>query len=139
MDTDQKRIYWLDFDTGKVQSARPNGSDVAEIFDSSATSYDFVIKGDNIYCTSYKKIIKFSKYPGTTSQVLFTDISVINSLLVLSTTETLKYELQKLCCVEQQRRNWENVSGIPTLSRIRKTESYTEGHRHRYVSTGKCF
>ncbi|CAC5416396.1 unnamed protein product [Mytilus coruscus] len=93
MDIDQKRIYWLDFDTGKVQSARTNGSGVTEIFDSGATTsnYDFVINGDNIYCTSYNKIIKFPKYPGTTSQVIFTDISVINSILVLLTKGKYRY------------------------------------------------
>ncbi|CAG2243749.1 unnamed protein product [Mytilus edulis] len=93
MDTDQERIYWLDFDNGKVQSARTNGSDVKEIFDSGATTsnYDFVINGDNIYCTNYNKIIKFSKYPSTTSQVIFTDVTVIHSILVLSTKGKYRY------------------------------------------------
>lgn len=84
LDNDQNRLYVVDFDTGDLKSVNTNGSNITNILSTGSrnNNYDLVGNGDHMYCTDYTKIIKLTKYPGTTAEIIHTQPQQITSLFV---------------------------------------------------------
>lgn len=79
----EKRVYWMEYDTGDLKSALYNGSDVETVISTnvSSSNREIVIDGDYIFCTSYKKILKIHKSSGYISGVVHRETSNIYGLL----------------------------------------------------------
>lgn len=82
-DVDFKRLYWMEYNTGDLQSAWINGSDVKTIISTNTTSQNrnIDIVGDFIFYTNHKRIMKINKSLGHNPTVLHTDTYKIYGLL----------------------------------------------------------
>ncbi|XP_071178161.1 very low-density lipoprotein receptor-like isoform X2 [Mytilus edulis] len=84
IDVNVKRLYWMEFQTGDLQSACFNGSDVRTIVSTNAKSknWDIATDGDFIFYTSSNKIMKISKSLQHNPTVVYTDTDIINGILL---------------------------------------------------------
>ncbi|XP_071178159.1 protein cueball-like isoform X1 [Mytilus edulis] len=84
VDVNVKRLYWMEFQTGDLQSACFNGSDVRTIVSTNAKSknWDIATDGDFIFYTSSNKIMKISKSLQHNPTVVYTDTDIINGILL---------------------------------------------------------
>ncbi|CAG2222929.1 LRP2 [Mytilus edulis] len=87
IDFDDKRVYWMEYETGDLKSALYNGSDVKTVVSTSLTfnSRDIVIVNDYVYYTSSRNILKIHKSSGQMPTVVHTEPKQIFGLFVLYT------------------------------------------------------
>lgn len=83
LDVDVESIYWMEFQTGDLQSASFNVSDVKRIISTNVTSrnLNIDIDGDFIFYTNYQKIMKINKSSGQNPTVVHTDTERIYAVL----------------------------------------------------------
>ncbi|VDH94870.1 Hypothetical predicted protein [Mytilus galloprovincialis] len=94
VDVDVESIYWMECQTGDLQSATFNGTDVKRIISTNATyqNVNIEIDGDFIFYTSNNKIMKINKSSGQNPTVVHTDTEQILAVLF--------YKQEGKSCVE---------------------------------------
>lgn len=85
LDNDDNLLYFVDHTTGDIKSLTTTGSNLTNILSTGTreTNYGVVVTGDHIYCSDYTKIIKQTKYSGTTTEIIHTETRWITGLFVL--------------------------------------------------------
>lgn len=82
-DVNVERLYWMEYNTGDLQSAWLNGSNVKTIISTNVTdkNWDIDINEDFIFYTSAKQIMKTNKSSGQHPTVIHTDTQQVYGLL----------------------------------------------------------
>lgn len=85
LDNDDNLLYFVDYTYGDIKSVTTTGSNLTNILSTGTRrkNYGVVVTGDHIYCTNYTKIIKQTKYSGTTTEIIHTEPHEVTGLFVL--------------------------------------------------------